>query len=451
VLHLPEAPEETPLITNDEWGQLLETQEDVAQAGGNPSGKRLKDYSEEELKKYYKDQKDYQRIMQKRAASMGQEYHTPTELERLNIDQMEKPGLSSPTSDNAISAEEAGVWQRAQDLFVDWVVNFVKDEGFVLPDQEEEDEILDEEIVPEEETPPTGAEMALEAEETDVGGLDVAGSAAEGIAGPTREELEEKARELAEERDNNLSPETEKDWEVIQQINKEEPGTAKLAAPAMQKEEMEEILSPEKIKDWEVIREASLYKEEKIANSIKEYLRKELLPTRREQEDFTDINILENVILRAFEETDGDALWALKILTGIFRGGVELPGILAQPFEFSADYQYPRFPYNDSGFGNLADTQDPNQIEHFIGEAYISYFMLSTRPEEFGAEFSTKSLIFMYEIYRQVQGEQGFDQTKVDSELGFIAFEFAYDLYYNEMDIDEAIKKAIQAIQEYGK
>jgi hypothetical protein len=230
VLHLPELPEETPLITNEEWGDLLETQEGVAQAGGNPSGKRLKDYSEKELKKYYSDLDDYRKAMDLRAASMGQEYHTPTEWERLNIDQMEMPGLSSPTSDNAISAEEAAVWQRAQDQFVDWVVNFVKDEGFVLPEKGEENTppsgaeqalTIDEglvDVVPkaEEETEPLeGNERAIIAEEIDAGGLDVAGDNKTGIDGPTRVELEEKAKKANE----YLSPEAMRDWEVIENLS----------------------------------------------------------------------------------------------------------------------------------------------------------------------------------------------------------------------------------------
>ena len=63
---------ESPVFINEDWGNVLLANEELAQSGKKIQDKgRLKDYSERELKMYFPDEAGYRNALALRANSMA--------------------------------------------------------------------------------------------------------------------------------------------------------------------------------------------------------------------------------------------------------------------------------------------------------------------------------------------------------------------------------------------
>jgi RHS repeat-associated protein len=157
-----------------------------------------------------------------------------------------------------------------------------------------------------------------------------------------------------------------------------------------------------------------------------------------ESGDYTDLELAGNLINKALE-LNSDPVIALRAASEIVREST--PNHFGWSYEAGSKFYYrdhTDVQFDDSGFGDLADTETANQIAHTIGIAYIAAYQ-----ERAGQGFLTRALVWGNEIGKN----QSAKQTYVDRDLGYIAADLGRDLIANE---SEAVSNAISAIGSYN-
>jgi len=176
----------------------------------------------------------------------------------------------------------------------------------------------------------------------------------------------------------------------------------------------------------------------------------------REKEYFDDLMLTETFLFYAFQLFD-DPLEALKAATQIVRK--EVPG---RPFfGFALErsvYHYTGFTdfrLDDTGFGDLRDYADRNQVSHFIGEAYISLWVIRHSPKRMslvgfeppGLQPGMDGSLFIWANEAQNFG-QSYHHSNIDYDLGMISNQMAWDIYRTG-DTQKALTTAISSIMSY--
>jgi len=157
-----------------------------------------------------------------------------------------------------------------------------------------------------------------------------------------------------------------------------------------------------------------------------------------ESGDYADLELAGNLINKALE-LNSDPVIALRAASEIVREST--PNHFGWSYEAGSKFYYrdhTDVQFDDSGFGDLADTETANQIAHTIGIAYIAAYQ-----ERAGQGFLTRALVWGNEIGKN----QSAKQTYVDRDLGYIAADLGRDLIANE---SEAVSNAISAIGSYN-
>lgn len=155
-----------------------------------------------------------------------------------------------------------------------------------------------------------------------------------------------------------------------------------------------------------------------------------------ESDDYTDLELTSNLINKALE-LNSDPVIALRAGSEIVRAST--PDGFGWSYQAGSKFYYrdhTDVQFDDSGFGDLADTEAANQIAHTIGIAYIAAY------QERGKQgFLTRVLVWGNEVGKN----QPAKQKNVDRDLGYIAADLGRD-----MIAGEAVSNAISAIETYS-
>ncbi|MGH2542893.1 MAG: RHS repeat-associated core domain-containing protein [Ardenticatenaceae bacterium] len=158
--------------------------------------------------------------------------------------------------------------------------------------------------------------------------------------------------------------------------------------------------------------------------------------------EYTDLHLAHDLLLRAAELIN-DPVAALRAVSEIVREETDDRG-LGFGFEKSKFYyvQATSLRIGDTGFGDLADLILPNQVAHFIGEAYVGAFMHRAT----GSAALGEVLVWGNEALRLFS--QPSQESIIDTALGIIANKLGSGLEAGR-EADMAISLAVGAIQEY--
>ena len=157
-----------------------------------------------------------------------------------------------------------------------------------------------------------------------------------------------------------------------------------------------------------------------------------------ESGDYTDLELMENLINKALGMNSNSVI-ALRAASEIVREST--PSGFGWSYEAGSKFFYGNHTnaeFDDSGFGDLADTGTPNQIAHTIGIAYIAAFQ-----ERDGLGFLTGLLVWGNEFGK----EQSPKQSNIDRDLGYIAADLGNALVTNK---SEAASNAVSQIETYN-
>ncbi len=157
-----------------------------------------------------------------------------------------------------------------------------------------------------------------------------------------------------------------------------------------------------------------------------------------ESGDYTDLELMENLINKALG-LNSDPVIALRAASEIVREST--PNGFGWSYGAGSKFfyrQHTNAAFDDSGFGDLMDTETPNQIAHTIGIAYIAAYQ-----KRAGVGLFTNILVWGNEVGNQ----QSAKQTYVDRDLGYIAADLGKALVANQ---SESVSSAVSQIETYN-
>jgi RHS repeat-associated protein len=183
-------------------------------------------------------------------------------------------------------------------------------------------------------------------------------------------------------------------------------------------------------------------------DELRQYLL--LLLQHRELGEIDDLQLMQLFLTRSFD-LHRDPLVALRAATMVVRRAVP-NGFAGTNFGFG--YTAEENPYfyrtddstpglSDSGFEGFIDWEDHNQIDHFIGEAYISLYRL----RDTGGLDDASWMVFGYETLGELRDGSTTYHAYTDRELGYVAVQFARNIYSGDSP-QVALTTAVSTIRE---
>jgi len=166
----------------------------------------------------------------------------------------------------------------------------------------------------------------------------------------------------------------------------------------------------------------------------------EIFIEQLESGKYSDLELAQNLIKQALL-LNSDPVIALRAASEIVRRDTPSGG--GWSYE-KGKFYYKRHSnenFDDSGFGELADIIQPNQIGHFVAEAYIAAYQKRAR---FGV--NPDLLVWGHEIKNL--GSQPIKQIQIEQDLGYIAVDLGEILVINSaLTPDEQLALAIDAVE----